>query len=51
MTYFTKQAFRKKWNFRKSEPRTFTKIPKIYCIGQKHLSDKLEAADFKCDNK
>ena len=39
--------------FRESGPRTCRKsgpYAKIHCIGQKHLDDKLEVADFKYDN-
>ena len=43
----------KKWTFRKSGLRTFTKnrhYVKIHCGGQKHLYDKLEVAGFKYDS-
>ena len=39
MSYFIKGTFRK------SAPYV-----KIHCIGQKHLNDKLEVADFEYDN-
>ena len=45
-----KSDLQKKWTFRKSGTRTFTKsgpYAKIHCIGQKHLYTKLEVADFK----
>ena len=44
MAYFIKRTFRKRG------PRTLTKsghYTKIHCIGQKHLYDKLEDADFQ----
>ena len=48
MTYFKNRTFRK------SEPQAYTKTgsyDKIHCVGQKHLYDKSEVADFKYDNK
>ena len=48
-----KPDLQKNWTFRKSGPRTYRKREpnaKIHCIGQKHLYDKLEVADFKYDN-
>ena len=48
-----KLDFQKKWTFRKSRPRTYRKsgpYAKTHCIGQKHLYDKLEVADFKYDD-
>ena len=40
-----KKKKRKKKTYRKTRP-----YAKIHCIGQKHLYDKLEVADFKYDN-
>ena len=48
-----KVGLQKKWTLRKSGSRTFRNsgtYAKIHCIGQQHLYDKLEVADFKCDN-
>ena len=47
MTYFMNRTFRK------SGPRTYRisgPYAKIHYIGQEHLYDKLEVADFKYDN-
>ena len=47
MTYFINRTFRK------SGPQAYRKTgpyEKIHCVGQKHLYDKLEVADFKYDN-
>ena len=53
MTYLINRAFRKSGPLEKADPGHIEKnrpYAKNHSIGQKHLCDKLEVADFKNDN-
>ena len=53
MTYFINRAFRKCGPLEKAEPGPIEKADpmlKFTVLVKKHLYDKLELADFKCDN-